>query len=83
MVYLRSDPIATLTQHNHKICLNDLTSNKITEMGTDPLKAQSEIREKLFHAEQQLEFPFTGGVIAAYHYEMGEIFESINKKTTK
>jgi len=75
-----SDPIATLTQNNHKTILNDFTANCRAELDIDPLKAQSEIREKLFHAELQEDFPFTGGVIAAYQYEMGEIFEPLKKQ---
>jgi len=74
-----SDPIATLTQNNDKVCFNDFTVNETIEMGNDPLKAQSDIRQNLFHAETQSDFPFTGGVIAAYHYEMGELFESLKK----
>lgn len=75
-----SDPIATLTQDNNKTFLNDFTENCRTEVSEDPLKAQSEVREKLFHAELQCDYPFTGGVIAAYQYEMGEIFEPLNKQ---
>jgi len=74
-----SDPIATLTQQKNKVLFNNFSVNETTDMGNDPLKAQSDIRQKLFHAEPQSEFPFTGGIIAAYHYEMGEIFESLKK----
>ena len=74
-----AEPIATLTESNNNALFHDLTTNAKIEMGTDPLAAQLQIRHQLFHAETTSYFPFTGGVIAAYHYEMGELFERVNK----
>ena len=74
-----AEPIATLTESNNNALFHDLTTNAKIEMGTDPLAAQLQIRQQLFHAETTSDFPFTGGVIAAYHYEMGELFERVNK----
>ena len=74
-----AEPIATLTESNNNALFHDLTTNAKIEMGTDPLAAQLQIRQQLFHEETTNDFPFTGGVIAAYHYEMGELFERVNK----
>lgn len=72
-------PIATLTESNKSALFNDLTNNTSHAMGKDPLAAQLKMRQQLFHEETQNYFPFTGGVIAAYNYDMGEIFESLHK----
>ena len=72
-------PIATLTESNQSALFNDLTNNTSHAMGKDPLAAQLKMRQQLFHEETQNYFPFTGGVIAAYNYDMGEIFESLHK----
>jgi len=72
-------PVATLTESNQSALFHDLTNNTTHDMGKDPLAAQLKIRQQLFHEETQHDFPFTGGVIAAYNYDMGEIFESLHK----
>ena len=74
-----SDPIATLIEHEQSSLFSDLIKNTTTDMGKDPLSAQKKIRQALFHAEEQSDYPFTGGVIATYDYEMGELFESLHK----
>ena len=74
-----AQPIATLTDVNQRTSFHDLTNNTTHDMGQDPLAAQLQIRQQLFHEETTTDFPFTGGVIAAYHYEMGELFERVNK----
>jgi len=76
-----ADPIATLTEQNGQVTLNDKVENTLDYFDDDPLAVQSRIREQLFHAIPSSSYPFTGGVMAAYHYEMGEHFESINKQT--
>lgn len=75
-----AQPVATLTELNGSAVFNDLINNTMTTMGKDPLTAQMLVRQQLFNEENQNEFPFTGGVIAAYHYDMGEIFESLHKQ---
>ena len=76
-------PIATLTESNQSALFHDLTNNTKHAMGNDPLAAQLKMRQQLFHEETQYDFPFTGGVIAAYNYDMGEIFESLHKDKDK
>lgn len=73
-----ADPIATLTEEDQKTVFHDLLTETKNVMGKDPLKAQCQIRQQLFHDQQIEDFPFVGGVMAAYHYEMGEVFETIN-----
>ena len=77
-----AQPIATLTESNGDVVYDDLINNTTVTMGQDPLAAQMLARQQLFDQNQQhqTEFPFSGGVIAAYHYDMGEIFESLNKQ---
>lgn len=72
-----ADPIATLIEVDGSSLFTNIATNDAIDMGQDPLSAQSKIRQQLFHHEQSTDYPFTGGVIAAYHYEMGELFESL------
>ncbi|WP_243834609.1 aminodeoxychorismate synthase component I [Psychromonas algarum] len=74
-----AQPIATLTESNGRTLFHDRIRETTTDMGRDPLAAQSRLRQQLFHALDESEYPFTGGVIAAYQYEMGELFESLHK----
>ncbi len=74
-----AQPIATLTESNQRASFHDVINNTTHDMGRDPLAAQLHVRQQLFHEESTTDFPFTGGVIAAYHYEMGELFEHVNK----
>jgi len=76
-----AEPIATLTEQAGQVLLNDYVANTRHYFSDDPLTVQSQIRQKLFHAESTSTYPFTGGVIAAYHYEMGERFESLSKSS--
>ena len=75
-----AQPIATLTQSNEYALFHNLMNNTTETMGKDPLAAQKHIRQQLFHEEIQNQFPFSGGVIAAYHYDMGKIFEPLNEQ---
>jgi para-aminobenzoate synthetase component 1 len=75
-----AQPLATLTEVNAQILFADKLNETEEIIDLDPLAAQLAIRERLFTAEKTCNFPFTGGVIAAYHYEMGEIFESLHKQ---
>ncbi|MDN2662132.1 aminodeoxychorismate synthase component I [Psychromonas sp. 14N.309.X.WAT.B.A12] len=74
-----SDPIATLTESTDGTLFHDCLLNSYKDMGKDPLTAQTAIRQAFFHAETDNDFPFHGGAIAAYSYEMGELFESLHK----
>jgi para-aminobenzoate synthetase component 1 len=74
-----AQPIATLTEQNKQVLFEDKLNNTTQSLDIDPLTAQLQVRERLFSTEKNDQYPFTGGVIAAYHYEMGEIFEAINK----
>jgi len=75
-----AQPLATLTEVNTQVILTDKLNNTDELINLDPLAAQKLVRERLFSSEKSNRFPFTGGVIAAYHYEMGEIFESLHKQ---
>ena len=75
-----ADPIATLTSLESDAIFHDRLTDTTSNMGKDPLTAQKKMREQLFHHDDQSDYPFTGGVIAAYHYEMGEVFESLHKQ---
>ncbi|RBW47189.1 aminodeoxychorismate synthase component I [Psychromonas sp. B3M02] len=75
-----SEPIATLTESQHGVFFHDAITAQSQTLATDPLAAQNTVREQLFHPEQNSSFPFTGGAIAAYGYEMGELFESLHKQ---
>ena len=77
-----ADPIATLVEHEGSSLFSDLLNGSTSDMGKDPLTAQQNIRQKLFHSENIANTPFTGGVIAAYHYEMGELFETLRQNQT-
>lgn len=74
-----ADPICTLTQDQESVLYHHFSTNRTTLMGHDPLQAQCIIREQFFHSESNNNYPFTGGVVAAYHYEMGELFEALHK----
>lgn len=74
-----ADPIATLTESDRQYFFHDFITGTVQSYDTDPLHLQSMIRQQLFHQEAPCDFPFTGGVIAAYNYEMGEKFESLAK----
>lgn len=74
-----ADPICTLIQDKGNVIYHHLSTKLTTSMGSDPLQAQHIIRERFFHAEKSMLYPFTGGVVAAYHYEMGELFETLHK----
>ncbi|MEL0628600.1 aminodeoxychorismate synthase component I [Psychromonas aquatilis] len=73
-----ADPIATLTDIDRQTLFHDRLTDITKVMENDPLKAQSRIRKQFFHDQQIEQFPFVGGVMATYHYEMGEKFENIN-----
>ncbi|MDA7745823.1 aminodeoxychorismate synthase component I [Psychromonas sp.] len=73
-------PIATITESDKGALFTDLLQANTLQMDEDPLTAQSIVRQQIFHSEKTSDFPFTGGVIAAYHYEMGEIFESLHQQ---
>jgi len=75
-----ADPIATLTCIENNAIFHDRLADTTSNMGKDPLTAQTEMREQLFHHDDHSDYPFTGGVIAAYQYEMGEVFESLHKQ---
>ena len=76
-----AQPVATLTDEKKSVVFHNLLDKKKSVMGTDPLTAQHKMREQLFYQSKACDYPFTGGVIAAYHYEMGELFESLHKST--
>lgn len=74
-----AQPIITMQQDNqHTVIDYKLESTQQKQTG-DPLKIQEQLRKHYFYAEACTDFPFTGGVIAAYDYEMGELYESIDK----
>jgi len=73
-----AQPIASLTENEEGVVFNDFIHNTIEKVEEDPFAAQSRIRNALFH-DLDSEFPFTGGVIAAYQYELGELFEKLHK----
>lgn len=75
-----AQPIATLTEVNKQVLFSDLVNNTEQLMGSDPLAAQMNIRQHLFSEDKPAEYPFTGGAVVAYHYEMGELFESLHKQ---
>lgn len=75
------DPIATLTHSETGSLFHDRLMNVDKNMGNDPLSAQNTVRQTLFYPEKDNSFPFHGGAIAAYSYEMGELFENLQKNS--
>jgi len=72
-------PIGTLTESSDGTLFHNCLLNTYQTMDKDPLIAQKSVRESYFTPEIDNQFPFHGGAIAAYGYEMGELFESLHK----
>lgn len=76
-----AEPIKTITTING---ISKLQQEKYSNSNEDPLSLIEKFRKKLFFQEDEIkEFPFTGGVLGYFSYELGYLFEKIDKKDKK
>lgn len=73
-------PIATMQKKDQLTLVTNNLEQSTDQHNEDPLQIQQSLRQQLFHPEHIQDYPFTGGVIAAYDYEMGEQFETLQKR---
>ena len=72
-----AEPITTITTING---ISKLQQGMCSSSVEDPLSLIETCRKKLFFQEKEIkEFPFTGGVLGYFSYELGYQFENIDK----